>query len=428
MDGATGPLRRILDDAIIEHGGPMKDYTVLSPQVDPYRLDTQPNHRDGKWLADTAARLGLGDRLIHLRGLHYMVIKQPKPDGTLYSNTDADWLWLSGDAGKAARWLGYLPFDQIEDHRNAEPVVRIWSPAQPMPYLSVGLDVDIPDVDDIEPSIGVYDFRGTQPYKLVMVGEKSSLEPVLGPEADRCQADLYLPTGEISATLVYQIAKIGAADGRPMVILYFADCDPAGWQMPISVGRKLQAFKTLLFPDLVYEMHRVALTPDQVRTYDLPVTPLKESERRADKWRAAMGVEQTKIDALAALNPRLLARIARDAITPFYDRTLAERVREAKRAYSEQAQSIVDASVDADHLARIRAQADAKMGELRDEIDAINDALRIGVDDFDLPNPIVPTAQLNGSKPLPLLDSRWPWADQTQALIDSKAYRSGRDL
>jgi len=51
----------------------------------------------------TARELGLGDRKIHLRGLHYMVIGMPKPDGTPYTNTDADWLWLSGDAGKAAR-------------------------------------------------------------------------------------------------------------------------------------------------------------------------------------------------------------------------------------------------------------------------------------------------------------------------------------
>ena len=68
--------------------------------------------------------LGLGDRRIHLRGLHYMVLGRPKPDGTPYEN-DKNWEWLQDDAAKAARFLGYIPFEQIIDQRNAEPVIRI---------------------------------------------------------------------------------------------------------------------------------------------------------------------------------------------------------------------------------------------------------------------------------------------------------------
>jgi hypothetical protein len=65
------PLRQALDDAIAEANGAklsMKDLTVLSPQVDPFRLETPENHRIGRWLADTTATLGLGARKIHNRG------------------------------------------------------------------------------------------------------------------------------------------------------------------------------------------------------------------------------------------------------------------------------------------------------------------------------------------------------------------------
>ena len=55
-----------------------KELTVLGAQRDPFRLDTPANHRLGEWLAATASGLGLGDRKIHLRGLHYMMIGQPK--------------------------------------------------------------------------------------------------------------------------------------------------------------------------------------------------------------------------------------------------------------------------------------------------------------------------------------------------------------
>jgi hypothetical protein len=34
----------------------------------PFRLDTPANHRDGLWLADTIASMGLTDVEIHLRG------------------------------------------------------------------------------------------------------------------------------------------------------------------------------------------------------------------------------------------------------------------------------------------------------------------------------------------------------------------------
>ena len=56
-------------------------------------------------------------------------------------------------------------------------------------------------------------------------------------------ADLYLPTGEISDTLLATMAKAGAEDGRPMVVFVFADCDPAGYQMAVSIGHKLRALK-----------------------------------------------------------------------------------------------------------------------------------------------------------------------------------------
>jgi hypothetical protein len=421
------PLRQAIDAAIAEANGSklsMKDLTVLSPQIDPFRLDTPVNHKIGKWLADTAATLGLGDRKIHLRGLHYMVIGWPKPCGTAYTNTEADWLWLSGEAGKAARWLGYIPFDQIFDNRNAAPDVRIFEEPNPHPFINVGIDIEIPD--DIRPELGVAGFEGTQPYKIVMVGEKSSLEPVLSPIAESHKADLYLPTGCLSDTLIYQMAKIADDDGRPMVVLYFSDCDPSGWNMPIEVGRKLQAFKACLYPDLEFEVHRVALTPDQVREYGLPSTPLKDTEKRGDRWRAEMGVEQTEIDALASLRPDLLLQITRNAIAPFYDSDLDRVVDEARQDWIDRAIAVVLDGMDVEQMARIRTEATEKLDAMREQIAEFNEQLQIDVDDFDLPDIDIPDAQINYSlQPKPLLDSWWSFAEQCKALIDSKAYRLG---
>jgi hypothetical protein len=84
-------------------------------------------------------------------------------------------------------------------------------------------------------------------------------------------------------------ASLTPAEQRPLIVAYFADCDPSGWQMGISVLRKLQALSVLLgrWTGLEFEVHRVALTPDQVRGLSLPSTPLKDTGH--DPWSPASG-------------------------------------------------------------------------------------------------------------------------------------------
>jgi hypothetical protein len=418
-------LRQTLEEACTDARLSMKALTVLAVQNDPFRIDTPAGHRDGSWFAK---QLEIANRVEppvrHLRGAHYRFLGVSKPDDTPYTNTDEAWSWLQEKAADPARWLGYVPFEAFEDRRNAAPVIRRHVPTTPYAFIGVGgLDVEIPDVDDLEPYVGVTGFQGEQPYKLVIFGEKSSLEDVLAPIAEQCDADLYLPTGEISDTLLHTMASEGAGDGRTMIVLTVSDCDPAGWQMPISIARKLQAFQALEFADLSFQVHRVGLLPEQVRDLDLPSTPLKASERRADRWTQQMGVQQTEIDALMALNPAVLAGLVLQAIHPFFDESLAQRVGEAEAAWREQAWGLLDATLDADGRHRIRAEAAEKLAGLEHEIDAIRDSLHVDVGDVELPEIAVPEPDLSGrEQPEPLVDSRWGFVKGSLALRRSKEY------
>jgi len=141
------------------------------------------------------------------------------------------------------------------------------------------------------------------------------------------------------------MAARAAADGRPAVVLYFSDFDPSGYQMPISVARSLQALRDLRYPGLDIQIHHVALTLAQVQEHGLPSTPLKESEKRADKWREAWGHEQTEIDALAALQPETLRAIAKDAIKPFWDDSLNGRTTRARDELMEAANAALEAEI-----------------------------------------------------------------------------------
>jgi hypothetical protein len=425
---AGGTLRQAIQNAAGAAGLSMTDLTVLAVQNDPYRVDTPAGQRDGEWFAEQFNAVIGGRASLHLRGVHYGIISRDavvlKPNGKPYRNTDEDWSWLQNTASKAARWLGYVPFESITDQRNDPPVVRAMDRPALRPLIEVGVYAEIPDVDDLQPTVAVNGFTGRQPYRLVIWGEKSSLREVLNPIAERYEADLYLPTGEISDTLMYQMAKDAAEDGRPMRVFTVADCDPAGHQMPVSVGRKLQALRDLYFHDLDFEVRSVALTVEQVRELRLPSTPLKESELRADRWRAAFGVGQTEVDALATLQPRVLDRIVRQAVRPFYDMTLDDRVAAERGRWLQEAQTALDARCDTEFLVAIREQAAERLTTMKAEIDELNRSLDQAVpDDLSLPNISIPEPVIStGLHGKPLISSSWAWADQTRALIERKSY------
>jgi len=403
--------------------------TVLSTAVDPYRLDTDAGHRDGGWIAEQLNRLLAPGKKIHWRGLHYLLVSTTsltKPNGEAYRNIEEDWTWLIDTAGKAARWLGYIPFERITDNRNAEPVIFHKARVVPKSVISVGVEVAIPDANDLTPTPVAEGFVARQRFHFVIFGEKASLESILLPIARAKQADLYLPTGEISDTLLYRIAADAAKDGRPLVVFTVSDCDPSGFQMPVSIARKLQAFKDLVFPKLKFEVVPVALLPEQVHELGLPSTPLKAGEKRADKWTEAFGIEQTEIDALMVLRPDTLRELVEAAFAPYYDDTLERRVEAAEFEWLEEAQAAIEAQINPEIMATVRAQAETKLTELRSAIDDLNEQMSLAADGFTLPAIEVPGAEIDETAErhaLVSLDDDFVTA--TRALIERKRYGNG---
>jgi hypothetical protein len=390
------PLTGVIED-YMDRGATLDELTVLARDNDPFRQDRDEGHKLGRWLRATLEDMGFAvgedGRKIHNRGLHYLLIGQRKPDGQVYENNERTWKWLSDRVSKAARWLGYIPFTQVTDERNAEPVIRIL-PAAPQEQILPGNTAgDLPlDAEWYLPQAHLEGGGAIQPFRLAVVGEKSSLEPVLGPVAEQFGADLYLPTGEISDTQLHLMASLTAAEQRPVVVFYFADCDPSGWQMGISVARKLQALSELL-GGFEFEVHRVALTPDTVRAWRLPSTPLKPKEKRAPKWQARTGTRQTEIDALAALRPGDLARIAREAIAPFFDETLEDRTEEAVQDWLADAQETVDNGLDGGRE-QIMAAAEGKFSRARALIEEVRASFETSTELDDLDEFVPPDADV----------------------------------
>jgi hypothetical protein len=245
-------LSAVIRDAALRSGCSLTALSVLSD--DPYRIDTPAGRVIAKWFAENLNRAIVPVRQIHLRGLHYALMSIKglrKPNGKLYRNTDEDWNWLQS-AAKAARFLGYVPFDRIADNRNAEPIRYRVPYATPHTATGVNFSLyaDIPDVEGQKPWATTPAFMEQQPYQFAIFGEKASLHDVLDPVARSKGADLWLPTGEPSDTHIYDLAKGAAADGRPLVVFYFSDCDPAGRQMRSPSDGSFRRSATSNFPIL----------------------------------------------------------------------------------------------------------------------------------------------------------------------------------
>ena len=82
----------VIEEARDANGSTLKALTVLSPERDPYRLDTPVGHQLGAWVAEQFEHVRKPQ--IHLRGLHYSIVARGrvrKPTGEVYVNTEQDW-------------------------------------------------------------------------------------------------------------------------------------------------------------------------------------------------------------------------------------------------------------------------------------------------------------------------------------------------
>jgi len=401
----------------------VKELCVLSPDNDPYT--SWKRRRQAEWFAEHFHRLVSSDRRRHLRGFFYLLVSQPTPvlwlDGKPFVNDYKHWQWMQ-KAANAARWLGLIPFKSIIDERNAASEIFVPSLTVAEASISSGAPVTIGDeLEDVLPKFTLDGFSGRQTHRIIFYGEKSSLAEVLRPIAVEIGAEMIIVVGESSNTRIEEAAERLVADGRPGVLLYFSDFDPSGHQMPVSVGRKLQALRDLCYPSLDIKLYPVALTLEQVRSLGLPSAPLKDKEKRSGAWRAAFdGHEQTEIDALVELHPDVLRQATYDAIRPFYDFTLNDRVSRVGDDWRIKTNRALARKKDyRSAVERIKAaweEARAAIADLTKEQQRAVDALRETMP----PAPELPNAKPEGEAGCPLFDSTNDFVAATRRLRQHK--------
>ena len=392
---------------------------VLSPANDPYTAWRR--RHEAEWFARLFGQLVPAGATKHLRGFFYLLVSSPDgimgPDGKPLVNDYKHWQALQS-ASKAARWLGLVRFERIIDERNAPPEIYVPGVTPISTSVDPGTGCTIPPTAAAAlPRLHLAGFHGRQTHRIILYGEKSSLSVVLRPIAEQIGAEMILVTGESSDSHIAAMAKRPSEDGRPAVVLYFSDFDPSGHQMPVSVARKLQALRDLYHPNLRIKLYPVALTLEQIRASGLPSSPLKETERRASRWRETHGHDQTEIDAMVELHPDALRQAVFNAILPFYDGGLENRVRAAETKWREQAGAALEAHPAFEKASRrIRAawkRASAAASNLHSEQRQFAGLLQGGIP----PPPALPEAKPDGVAKPALFDAETEFVAATRRLI-----------
>lgn len=122
----------------------------------------------------------------------------------------------------------------------------------------------------------------------------------------------YSSSGFDSLTAKKALADRIVSIGKPAVILHLGDHDPSGVSLFDAVAEDVEAFVNADRLNGLVEVafHRVALTAEQVKAYDLPTAPAKATDSRSKNWTG--GTCQ-----LEALPPDEIAILVADAIKSY---------------------------------------------------------------------------------------------------------------
>jgi hypothetical protein len=257
-----------------------------------------------------------------LRQIHYRVFSQSWKQ---YPNTESSYNWLKGVLGDA-RLDGTIPWEAIEDRTRS---------------IKRGYGEDYNPINYFR---GYYDYLKTldtqydmprwwgQPTRVQVWVEKEALASVFENITSGLGVDLLVLRGYPSLTLLWENAqRLSEVDDgvERIVILYFGDFDPSGMDIQRSAIAHIEEDF-----GIKVEYQRVALTREQIASYNLPPAPAKHTDTRRNGFILEHGVDwQVELDSI---DPRELQRLIQVSIDQYWNEEAG--VRQTKELETRKAQ------------------------------------------------------------------------------------------
>jgi hypothetical protein len=163
--------------------------------------------------------------------------------------------------------------------------------------------------------------------------ESRSIAGIVQHDCQRLAVSLYPAGGFSSLTLPYEAAEYinDEADDRTVHIFYIGDYDQAGVLIDKSIERELRQH---LDPSIDMRFHRLAITEQQIKQFDLPTKPRKAGDRRSLHVKATVeaeampahilrGILRAEIEALLPSDALRVAKVAEESEREHLDRVAA---------------------------------------------------------------------------------------------------------
>jgi hypothetical protein len=232
-----------------------------------------------------------------LRQLYYQLVTK-----NIIKNEERAYKNLSNIVSDG-RLSGLIDWSAIED--------RIRIPAIPSEWENLKDLVDA----------ALYSYRlprwsGQENYIELWV-EKDALAGVLHPLARKYHITMMVNRGYSSQSAMYEASKRIIEKGLNRTecrILYLGDFDPSGEDMVRDIRDRMLMFGVNV--DVNFDIHKIALTLDQVKKYNPPPNPTKRTDPRSRDFIQKYGASSWEVDAI---NPSELQKIITSEILAYLD-------------------------------------------------------------------------------------------------------------
>ena len=208
-----------------------------------------------------------------LRQVYYQLVARHVID-----NKRSEYQRLS-NALVRARQEDLIPWEWIEDRGRQPRAVSMWQ--------------DLPDFLETVKHSYRKNIWDRQPGYTEVWLEKDALSGVFSDITKAYGVTLVVGRGYNSWSAYKDAAdRFDEYLDKPIKILYFGDFDPSGEDILRALGDSLDFFGTSP------EIKKIALTPEDVITYDLPPDFTKKTDSRAAKFIKKYGDQAVELDAL----------------------------------------------------------------------------------------------------------------------------------
>lgn len=149
-----------------------------------------------------------------------------------------------------------------------------------------------------------------QPNYVEVWVEKDALVDIVGQACSPLDTPYFSCRGYTSQSEMWSAAQrfIQQSDREKRIIIHLGDHDPSGIDMTRDIQERLEMFGADVF------VKRVALTMNQIQTYNPPPNPAKITDSRASKYIDQFGDESWELDAL---EPKVITDLIKKQVTMY---------------------------------------------------------------------------------------------------------------